>query len=135
MLLRRRQEQHWLQRSLFEQRPRHLNFGQRLLETQVEGNLPRALSPQAAITHEVEAAWMAATLAVVHWHLRSVWPQVVEEETASEIHLVAQAGMAAVARPAKAMTAIAENEYFILTVGDCLECRKRVLAKVESWYR
>ncbi len=62
--------------------------------------------------------------------MRSVWPQVVAEETASEIHLVAHSGMAAVARPAKATRAMAENEYFILTVGNYLECRKRVLAKV-----
>jgi len=38
----------------------------------------------------------------------------VEDETAFEIQVVAQAGICAVARPERAKMAKAENEYFIL---------------------
>lgn len=75
-----------------------------------------AWSPQAAKTQDVAAAWIAAKLAVVHWHLRSLAPQVVADLTASAIQVVAQAGMAAEANPENAMTARAEYAYFILAV-------------------
>lgn len=52
-----------------------------------------AWSPQAARTQDVAAAVMAAWLAVSHWHETSVAPQLVDEATASEIQVVAQAGI------------------------------------------
>jgi len=52
-----------------------------------------------------------------HWQTRSVSLQVVAEETASEIQVVAQAGIWAWTKPERAMMASAEYEYFILMVG------------------
>ena len=57
-------------------------------------NIPKG-SGQALITQGVAAVWILPWFAVSHWHLRSVAPQVVEEEIASARHWVAQAGIAA----------------------------------------
>jgi hypothetical protein len=74
-----------------------------------------SVAPQAAKTQLVAADWMAASLAAEHWHATSVSLQVVAEETALAMQVVAQAGIWADARPVKAMTARAEYEYFIFS--------------------
>jgi len=53
----------------------------------------RAWSPQAVMTQVVAAVLMADWLDSSHWHARSVAPQLVAEDTASEIQDVAQAGI------------------------------------------
>lgn len=52
-----------------------------------------AWSPQAARTQDVAAAVMADWLDSSHWHAISEAPQLVDEATASEIQVVAQAGI------------------------------------------
>jgi hypothetical protein len=80
----------------------------------------------------VAAAWMAASLAVVHWQERSEAPQEVAALTASAIQVVAQAGICAWARPATARRAKAEYEYFMMMAGrESSDCRKRVIGKVD----
>jgi hypothetical protein len=56
-------------------------------------------------------------LAVEHWQTRSLAPQVVAEATAFAIQVVAQSGMAACPRPARARRTMAEYEYCILIIG------------------
>lgn len=56
-------------------------------------DLLRAWSPQEVRTQDVAAAVMADWFVSSHWQARSVAPQSVAEATASEIQLVAQAGI------------------------------------------
>jgi hypothetical protein len=60
---------------------------------------------------------MRASLAAAHWQTRSLAPHVVADETASEMQVVAQLGITACERPARARRATAVNEYCMLTVG------------------
>lgn len=75
------------------------------------------------MTQEVAAPWMAAWLAVVHWHSKSVAPQLVAEEAASSMQLWAQLGMSEThwAEARVATAAAMRAEYFILTgIGVCV---------------
>lgn len=74
-----------------------------------------SVAPQELMTQVVAAAWMAAALAAWHWQAKSV-PQVVAEAAASVIHVVAQAGICADAKLAKAMRPMTAAVYFILAV-------------------
>lgn len=60
------------------------------------------------------AAWIAASLADLHWQARSVAPQVVAELTAAAMQGWAQLGMDWA--EATATRARRANEYFILIV-------------------
>jgi len=63
------------------------------------------VAPQEESTQLVAALWIAASFVDEHWHKRSVSLQVEAEVTALAIQVVAQAGMAAWAKPERARTA------------------------------